>query len=146
MSDKDIHSDILDRVGRQSGMTVPEGFFDSFAERMKQSLPEQEWERGADEPLPAPRPSRTLWHAVRPYVYMAAMFAGIWLMMNVSTLVGTGGDASVLAPADAPTLADLIDANETEFDEYVVDNYDRIDLYDDLYASGFNPVNLAYEN
>ena len=33
--------DILAGIGRRSGMTVPEGYFENFAERMKAMLPEQ---------------------------------------------------------------------------------------------------------
>ena len=43
-------------------------------------------------------------------------------------------------------MAELIDEGESEFTEYAVDNFDRIDLYDDLYASGFNPVSLSYND
>ncbi len=42
--------------------------------------------------------------------------------------------------------SELIDEGESEFTEYAVDNFDRIDLYDDLYASGFNPVSLSYND
>lgn len=143
MNDKDITTDILDRAGRQSGMTVPDGYFDSFAARMKESLPELEWEREAAAETHI-MPARSVWQRIRPFVYMAAMFAGIWLMMNVSTLVGTGGDIPVSTPS-APTLAQLIE-DENEFTDYAVDNFDRMDIYDDLYAEGFNPVNLSYNN
>ncbi len=143
MSDKDINIDILDRVDRRTGMTVPDGYFDSFAARMKESLPEQDWEREAASETHV-MPARSIWQKIRPYVYMAAMFAGIWLMMNVSTLVGTGGEMPA-SSSSIPTVAQLIE-DENEFTDYAVDNFDRMDIYDDLYASGFNPVNLSYSN
>ena len=47
---------------------------------MASSLPEQ-----VIKPLPEP----TLWHKVRPFVYMAAMFAGVWCMMQMFNGIGT---------------------------------------------------------
>lgn len=145
-NNNDHHDDILGRIDRQTGMTVPDGYFEQFAARMKQSLPEQPWEStpesGADTRV---IPSRSLWQRVRPYVYMAAMFAGIWLMMNISTLIGTGGEVPVSASrTGVPTVAQLMEEDESEFTDYAVDNIDRLDLYDNLYASGFNPVSLSY--
>ena len=32
-------NDILSRIGKHDGMTVPEGFFDDFAKHMEESLP-----------------------------------------------------------------------------------------------------------
>lgn len=137
------HSDsILDRVDRQTGMTVPDGYFESFAARMKDSLPEQPWEKESAEANVLPS---TVWQRIRPYVYMAAMFAGIWLLMNVSTLLGTGGNIS---PADlspsSPSLAEFMDRDDNMFDEYAVETIDPIDIYNSLYDEGFDPVNLSY--
>ncbi len=47
--------DILEKVNRNDGMTVPDGYFDDFAARMAASLPEREWEK------PAPRVMPCLW-------------------------------------------------------------------------------------
>lgn len=143
MTDQNINSTILDRAERQTGMTVPDGYFENFAARMADSLPRQPWEDEATEHHVMP--SRSLWQKLRPYVYMAAMFAGIWLMMNITTLVGTGGNG-IPAPAPAPTVAQLVESGESEYTDYAVENFDRLDLYDDLYASGFNPVSLSYDN
>ena len=51
---------ILDKVNRNSGMTVPENYFADFAEKMMQSLPEKE-EPIITKPL-------TTWQKIRPYV------------------------------------------------------------------------------
>lgn len=142
MSSNRHNDSILDRVDRQTGMTVPDGYFESFAARMKDSLPEQPWEKESAEVNVLPR---TVWQRIRPYVYMAAMFAGIWLLMNVSTLLGTGGNIS---PADlspsSPTLAEFMDSDDSIFDEYAVETIDPIDIYNSLYDEGFDPVNLSY--
>ena len=65
---------ILDKVNRNSGMTVPENYFADFAEKMMQNLPEKQ------EPIIAKPP--TAWQRVRAYVYLVAMFAGIWCWLR----------------------------------------------------------------
>ena len=71
---KEENSYILTKLGKDPGFKVPEHYFDDFNKRMAESLPEVKI-----TPVDA-RPS--MWVRVRPYVYMAAMFAGIWCMMN----------------------------------------------------------------
>lgn len=68
----DKKSDILTKVGKDAGFKVPEGYFADFAEKMAASLPERE--------IPVQK-KPTRWMRIRPYVYMAAMFAGVWCMM-----------------------------------------------------------------
>ena len=60
-----------------SGFKVPENYFANFNFKLMESLPEV---KITEEVKP------TLWVRVRPFVYMAAMFAGIWLMMNIFTV------------------------------------------------------------
>ena len=60
----DKKSDILTKVGKDAGFNVPEGYFADFAKKMAASLPEKQ--------IPAKRKPT--------YVYMAAMFAGVWCM------------------------------------------------------------------
>lgn len=72
---KEENSYILTKLGKDPGFKVPEHYFDDFNKRMAESLPEVKI-----TPVDA-RPS--MWVRVRPYVYMAAMFAGIWCMMKV---------------------------------------------------------------
>lgn len=71
---KNNKSDILSRIGKDAGFKVPEGYFDSFTSQMESKLPEQEV-----HPIPQP----TKWQKIRPFIYMAAMFVGIWLMMKI---------------------------------------------------------------
>lgn len=74
--------DILTKVDRNDGMTVPDGYFDDFAAKMMASLPEKEWESPASKVMP-----RSFWQKVRPYVYLAAMFMGVWCMMKMFDLM-----------------------------------------------------------
>lgn len=111
---------------RSDGRTVPAGYFDDFAKRIMAQLPETA--------VPAAQPKRTVWQKIRPYVYMAAMFAGVYLMMNIFTLTAGlrgndgGSDSSMLlaeltSPASAGYVDEYIAMNDTYF-------------YDDLYESG----------
>ncbi len=129
MDSKNLHSPET-RWPKSNGMTVPAGYFDDFSRRMMACIP--------SDPLPQPRVvKRTFWQYVRPYVYMAAMFAGIWLMMNVFSLFGGGSSTSTGTPvSSSPLFAEVINANTTGYiDDYVsVSDYD---LYNDLYESGF---------
>ena len=64
---------LKEKIGSDAGFRVPEGYFEEAFTRILAELPERE--------TSAPQPV-TRWQKVRPYIYMAAMFAGIWLMMK----------------------------------------------------------------
>lgn len=112
---------------KTDGRTVPEGYFDDFARRMMEKLPES-------VPVIA-APKRTVWQKIRPYVYMAAMFAGVYLMMNIFTL--TTGIRNMVNPTDTSMmLAELVNTDMTSYvDEYMETTSPY--FYDDLYESGF---------
>ena len=67
-------TDILKRIDRKGGFKVPENYFEDFVTKMEAEFPEH-------EVIPKVKPST--WNRIRPYVYMTAMFAGIWCMMWV---------------------------------------------------------------
>ena len=54
---------LIDRYGRKGPWTVPDGYFEAVRIDIASKLP--------------------VWQRVKPYVYLAAMFAGIWCMMKV---------------------------------------------------------------
>lgn len=62
-------------VGREGGWQVPDNYFSEAIAEIKGKLPEYPVERVA--------PKMTMRQKMRPYLYLAAMFAGIWLMMQV---------------------------------------------------------------
>ncbi len=126
----------LDKIGHRSGETVPEGYFEQFRTRMKIELPERKWER--ESSVSEAIADRTWWQKLRPYAYMAAMFAGIWLMMNMFTLfhpARTGGLDS------NPSLIAAL-SNDSFFSDYVTPDVDDYDLYESLYDSGFDPSSV----
>lgn len=127
-------SDILDRLGRRSGMTVPEGYFESFAADMMSRLPEREPVNTAAALSPS------LWQRVRPYAYLAAMFCGVWLMMWIFNDVSTraaGGDMF-----DNPVFASVI-GSDSFYDNYLASEVDTYDLTERMYEQGFSLANLS---
>lgn len=125
--------DILDKVNRNDGMTVPDGYFEDFAARMTASLPEREWEKPAPKVLP-----RSVWQRVRPYIYLAAMFMGVWCMMKMFDLMRT--DSSGLSIENNPVMTAAID-NDHFINDYFINEGDlnEYQLMEDLYETGFDP-------
>lgn len=110
-----------------AGLDVPDGYFEDFARHIMATLPDRpELEHPDDVEA---RTTRTLWQRVRPYVYMAAMFAGIWLMLQMfGMLTGAGR----LQPMDTnPVLAEAL-SNDAFVDMYVYDDYSSWDAIDDF--------------
>lgn len=126
--------DILEKVNRNDGMTVPDGYFDDFAARMAASLPEREWEKPSSRVMP-----RSFWQKVRPYVYLAAMFMGVWCMMKMFDLMHP---ASRLDIANNPTLMSAINNDDFYYDN-IVNDFSDSELYDELYDQGFDPTELS---
>ncbi len=69
---KPAKQDILSKLGKDSGFKIPENYFEEFTSKMDKIIPEHEI-------IPEIRP--TIWNKLRPYIYLTAMFAGIWCMM-----------------------------------------------------------------
>ena len=129
--------DILEKVGRNDGFTVPDGYFDSFADRLEQRLPTNDMELAARGVAP-----RSIWQRIRPYVYLAAMFMGVWCMMNMVSLLhpsDTSADSQVLAAALG---------NEQFVGDYLMSEsgYDDYDFIETLYDEGFSPESLDFSD
>lgn len=58
--------DIIKRCGNENPFKVPEGYFEKFTEELMQQLPEEK-----------PKQTISMWQRVKPWIYMAAMFAGV---------------------------------------------------------------------
>lgn len=118
---------ILDKLASKGdGMTVPEGYFEDFAATMASRLPFRE---ELDMPAAKPTPRQTHWMRVRPYVYMAAMFAGAWCLLKTFSLMA--GDPNNTNLDDYPVLSRALES-EKFVNEYVVDDMSSYDLYDQL--------------
>ncbi len=101
---KQEDSKILAKLGKEPGFKVPENYFADFSKNLADQLPEVTL---------TPQEKPTLWTKVRAYVYMAAMFAGIFCMMKVfnqfngTATAGPGIEAQ--APAGNGTNKAIID-------------------------------------
>lgn len=113
-----------------AGMSVPEGYFDAVNDRIIASLP---YRPEAEE---RPLPPRTIWQKVRPYVYMAAMFAGVWCMMKMFSSLSTPKELS-----PSPILAEAL-SNEIFVNDYVIDDMDDRELMDQMIEEGFDLTSL----
>lgn len=111
-----------------AGLEVPEGYFADFAARMAASLPDRPELEHPDD-IEAENSPRTFWQHVRPYVYMAAMFAGVWLMMQMFGMIS---GKNSLQPMDTnPVLAEAL-TNETFVYDYIYDDIESWEIFDDL--------------
>ena len=65
----------------QSGFRLPDGYFDALTQRVMDRLPSDEASLSA-----APQPEEiTLWQRVRPWIYLAALFAGAAFIIRVAS-------------------------------------------------------------
>lgn len=122
---------ILDQINRNSGMTTPDNYFADFAEKMMQSLPEKQ------EPVIKPL---TPWQRVRPYVYLAAMFAGIWCMVEMVDLITSSAGTPI--ESNEQIVAEAI-TDDTFFDEYCYEDYDEYSLLETMYDDGIDSEEIT---
>ncbi len=130
---------ILEQLGHRDGITVPEGYFADFAARMTASLPVTEYEQSASAPAFVPK--RTWWQRVRPYAYMAAMFAGVWCMLKMFTMITVPADQY---PQPSPVLAEALN-NDAFMRDYVLDDLNQWDLLDEMMDDGFQVCSMEAE-
>lgn len=126
---KETESQIINELcPKGDGLRVPEGFFDDFAVKMAGKLPFRE---ELDVPVSeqaAPRNSR--WMRIRPYAYMAAMFAGAWCLIKMFTLMSPANTDVNINNYPALSLA----LEDDQFvDEYVIDGVSSYDILEDSY-------------
>lgn len=109
------NNDILEQIGGQTGYKVPEGYFDNLSARIVEQLPERE--------LPQPE-IVTTWQKLRPYLYMAAMFAGIWLMVQAFVAPAVEAEKEMTAALE----------QEEDLEEYMLYSMDEYTIFETLYA------------
>lgn len=132
---------LINKYGKDSGLKVPEGYFPDLEANIMASLPPY---KKAEKVM-----SLTGWQRVRPYVYLAAMFCGIWLMMKVFHTATQPMNMSLDNPPAA--LVEMIDGEmdydmhylpfsmmdfDNEDEDFIM-SYDNIeDFKDDFYKVG----------
>ena len=122
---KNDDSTLLNKYGKNPGFKVPENYFADFNQRMAEMLPDVEITPVDAKP--------TMWQRLKPLVYMAAMFAGVWCLMSVfSHFSNTSSMQSIKAVAEQ-----LYDDNNV--DEFImsgsVSDYDILNYEDSVMMS-----------
>lgn len=125
-------NDILSKLGNDSGMKVPEGYFADFASRMAKELPAQDFE---NEQSPKVLP-RSRWQQMRPYIYLAAMFMGIWCMMKMFNLMQPT-DTNLSIDSN-PTLISALNDDSFAEDFYYEEFIDDSEILEDMYDEGMS--------
>lgn len=123
---------ILDKVNRNSGMTVPENYFADFAEKMMQQLPEKK-EPVITKPV-------SVWQKVRPFAYLAAMFAGIWCMVKMVDLITT---STIDTSSQAEQFVAEAINDDVFFEEYCYEDFNEYSLLESMYEEGIDSEDIT---
>ena len=108
----------LDTIGKTDPFKVPEGYFENFVIDIISKLPER--------PVEKPKVIN-LWEKVKPWVYMAAIFVGVALIININK-------QRDIASIYASKGLNLNSSNDIEdFYRYYEDELTKI-VYDDTMA------------
>ena len=123
---KQEDSTILSKYGKDPGFKVPENYFADFNQRMTEMLPDVEITPVDAKP--------TMWQRVRPLISLAAMFAGVWCMMQIFThFTDTSSMNSVGA------VAEKLINDKSNIDDFMmsgsVSEYDIINYEDSVAMS-----------
>ena len=116
-------STILNKYGKDPGFKVPENYFEDFNKRMVEMLPDVEITPVDVKP--------TMWQRIKPLVYMAAMFAGVWCMIQVfSNFTNSGNLDSVRA------VAEKLQDDKENVDDFIMSGVSDYDIlsYEDSVA------------
>lgn len=115
---------------KRNGMTVPEGYFEDFTTRMMAKIP--------DEVIRPAEVKRSTWQIIKPYAYMAALFAGAYLMLNIFNIGSSMRQSTspVSSASMQDLLADVVNTNTFAYlDDYI--SMSDSEVYDDLFNEGF---------
>jgi len=113
---------LLEDIAKVEPFKTPEGYFESFTNGIMSQLPDDV--RGDSKSV-----SVNWWHHVRPWVYMAAMFAGIALMIRMFVGSPTTG---VIKGYASEGLKLTSSSDIDEYYSYYDDGLARL-VYDDAF-------------
>lgn len=120
---------LINKYGKDSGMRVPDGYFPSLEKQIMDSLPPY--------PKTVTKIDQSQWQRMKPYVYLAAMFCGIWLMMKVFHTATQPMSMSLDNPPEA--LVEMLDGGMDYnyhympyYEDYNLDDEELIMSYDNI--------------
>ena len=119
-------TNILNKIGKEPCFKVPQGYFDNFKKEMMSKLPEKEIKA---------EPKTTTWLRLRPFVYMAAMFAGVWLMMQIFSDMKQANNKKL---GFNPEIANAMSDDKFVDDLMMVGDFNEFDILNELYDEGID--------
>ena len=132
---KEEESKILSKLGKEPGFKTPENYFSDFQNNIAEKLPNFSVSEEKVKP--------NLWVRFRPYVYMAAMFAGIFCMMKMFDMMRSPNSDLNIDNYPAVTAA----INSGELDNVIMNGVDDNDIIESLYETGFSAEEIyTYED
>lgn len=116
-------------IDKKNPFKVPENYFVQFNESIMAKLPEKE--------IPQVR-KVTLWEKSKPWVYMAAMFLGLFFTVRLLTI-----NTDTTSSLDNPTAISIsehdywsdVEISEDEFFDYVEDQFVDENYYNLVYLN-----------
>jgi len=87
----------FDELEPRRPFTVPEGYFENLTQDIMAALPEQ-------ESLYSTRITVTPWMRIRPYLYAAAAFAGIFFCIKAAVGISSRNNAAQVAQTEETTI------------------------------------------
>ena len=125
---------ILNKYGKDPGFKVPENYFEDFNKRMVEMLPDVEITPVDIKP--------TMWQRIKPIAYLAAMFAGVWCMMQVFAHFT---DSSNLNSVKA--VAEKLQDDKENVDDFIMSGVSDYDIlsYEDSVAMSNEEVTSTDE-
>ena len=119
-------STLLNKYGKDPGFKVPENYFADFNKRMADMLPDVEITPVDVKP--------TMWQRLKPFAYLAAMFAGVWCMMSVFSHFTNTSNLNGVS-----TVAEKLIDDKSNVDEFImsgsVSDYDILNYEDSVAMS-----------
>ena len=116
---------LLKDISKVDPFKAPEGYFENFTNGIMSQLPDVVQENSIKV---------SLWHRVRPWVYIAAMFTGVALMIRM--FVGSPTQPAIKNYAsEGLNLTSLSDIED--FYNYYEDGLARIAYDDTFYLANF---------
>jgi hypothetical protein len=89
----------IDEREARRPFTVPEGYFENLTQNIMASLPEQ-------ESLYSTKIIVTPWMRIRPYLYAAAAFAGIFFCIKAAVGISTRNNAEMAQTEETTIYSD----------------------------------------
>lgn len=123
---------LRERIGGKTGFILPEGSLEEVYRKVSAELPERKL---------LDKPKVTMWQKVRPYIYMAAMFAGIWCMMKMFHTMSSSeisldnppqfvAEAIMELPAEDEDIYSVSDLTDFELEQEISEKYSSIEDFE----------------